>query len=173
MSPTSHPRRGFTLVELMGATAIMALLTTSSFVLVRTAHNAWTRHRDDCERRREAIATLQHLTRKVRQATAVTAISTAADTSGAITLSMPGGTTAIWDHNAGTNQVLYGTVTPTNLLANNITEMTLVGVKADGTNTTTTPDLIHAIRCTVRYTLSRPTGIVTETVSSAAWLRSW
>ena len=78
MSRTDPTRRsGFTLVELMAATAIMAILTTSSFMLVRTAHNAWTRHRDDSERRREAIATLQHLTRKVRQATAVTAISTA------------------------------------------------------------------------------------------------
>jgi hypothetical protein len=157
----------------MAATAIMALVTTSSFVLVRTAHNAWTRHRDDCERRREAIATLQHLMRRVRQATAVTAISAAADASGAITLALPGGTTAVWDHNAGTSQVLYGTSTPTDLLASSITEMTLIGVKADGTNTTTTPDLIHAVRCTVKYNLSRPTGSVTETVSSAAWLRAW
>lgn len=173
MSRIRNTRRGFTLVELMAATAIMALLTTSSFVLVRTAHNSWTRHRDDCERRREAIATLQHLMRRVRQATAVTAISAASDTSGAITLSMPGGTNAMWDHNSGTSQVLYGTTTPTNLLASNITEMTLVGVKADGTSTTVTPDLVHAVRCTVKYNLTRPAGTVTETVSSTAWLRAW
>ena len=57
----STRRSGFTLVELMAAPAITAILTTSSFMLVRTAHNDWTRHRDDSERRREAIATLQHL----------------------------------------------------------------------------------------------------------------
>ena len=87
-------RRGFTLVEVIAATAIMAMLTTASFALVRTANNAWLRHRDDSGQRREAIAALQHIVRRVRQATRVTAISAGRDTSGALTLLMPGGTTA-------------------------------------------------------------------------------
>ena len=103
------PRAASRWSKLIAATAIMAMLTTASFALVRTANNAWLRHRDDCGQRREAIAAMQHIMRRVRQATRVTAISTAADTSGALTLLMPGGTTAIWDHNSGTNQVLYGT----------------------------------------------------------------
>ncbi len=173
MPRTNHRRGGFTLVEMIAATAIMALLTTSSFVIVRTANNAWVRHRDDSNKRREALATLEHIGRRVRQATRVTAISTAADTAGTLTLLMPGGTTAMWSRNSGTNQILYGTTSPTNVLATGITELTFTGIKADGATATTQADLIHAVRCTVKYTITRPTGTVTETVSRSAWLRSW
>jgi type II secretory pathway component PulJ len=161
------------MVELIAATAIMAMLTTSSFMLLRTAHMAWSRHRDDCGRRREAVAVLQHLTRSVRQASKVTAITAAANTAGAITLSMPSGANAMWARNSGTNQVLYGAAAANNLLANNITEMTLVGYKVDGVTATTTTDLIHAVKCTVKYLLNRPSGTTTETVSCSAWLRAW
>jgi prepilin-type N-terminal cleavage/methylation domain-containing protein len=166
-------RRAFTLLEVIAAAAIMATLTTASFALLRTSHNAWLRHRDDSAQRREALAAMQHIMRRVRQATRVTAISTAVDTSGGITLLMPGGTTAIWDHNSGTNQALYGTTTPTNLLAAGITEMTFVGLKADGSTATTQTDLIHAVHCTLKFALSRPAGSVTETISCQAWLRAW
>lgn len=173
MRRTNARRRGFTLVEMIASTAIMATIATSGFVVVRTANNAWVRHRDDANKRREAFAVLEHIARRVRQATRVTAITTAVDTAGALTVLMPSGTNSMWSRNSGTNQVLYGTTSPTNLLATGITEATFVGFKADGTTTTTETDLIHAIRCTVKYTLSRPAGAVTETVSRTAWLRSW
>jgi len=174
MLPTSRQRRrGFTLVEAMAATAIMATLTTASFALVRTANTAWRRHRDDTGARREALVAMQHINRRVRQAVRVTAISTASDTSGALTLLMTGNTNAIWDHNSGTNQILYGTTTATNLLASGITELTLVGLKANGSTTTTETDLIHAVKTTIKYTVTRPSGSVTETLSSTAWLRAW
>src|SRR5688500_8241087 len=96
---TNH-RRGFTLVEVIAATAILATLTTASFALVRTANDAWRRHRDDMLQRGQATATLQHLVRRIRQASNVAAISTAADMSGSLTLQMPDGSTAMWDHNA-------------------------------------------------------------------------
>src|SRR5215211_3237182 len=115
MNRTNQRRTGFTLVEMIAATAIMAMLTTSSFALVRTANDAWRRHQGDSQQRREAIAALQHVVRRVRQANQVTAISTAADMSGFITLQMADGTAALWDHDGATGQVLYGTVTPNNL----------------------------------------------------------
>jgi prepilin-type N-terminal cleavage/methylation domain-containing protein len=174
MSRTNRPTpSGFTLVEVIAATAIMAALTTSSFALVRTSYAVWTRHRDDAQRRQEAIAALQHIIRRVRQASEVTAISAAADNSGALTLLMPDGTSAMWDHNAATSQVLYGAVAPTNLVATGITETTFIGIKADGATQTATPALIHAVNCTVKYTLNRPSGAITETVSCMAWLRAW
>lgn len=116
---------------------------------------------------------MSHIVRRVRQASRVTAISTAADVSGGLTLLMNGTTTAIWEHDSGTNQILYGTTTPANLLAANITELNLIGLKADGTTTTTQPDLIHAVKCTLKYTVPRPAGPATETLSSTAWLRAW
>jgi len=174
MHPTRNKhRRGFTLVEAVAATAIMATLTTASFTLVRTANNAWLRHRNDSGQRREAVVALQHIMRMVRQATRVTAISTAVDASGGLTLLMPAGTTAIWDHDAGTNQILYGTTSANSLLAAGITELTLLGLKADGATATTQTDLIHAIRCTIKYVVTRPAGPVTETLSCEAWLRAW
>jgi prepilin-type N-terminal cleavage/methylation domain-containing protein len=174
MPPTvsRQRRRGFTLVEAIAATAIMATLTTASFALVRTANNAWLRHRDDSNRRREAVVAMQHIMRRVRQASRVTAITAAGDAAGSLTLQMTSGTNAIWSRNSGTNQVLFGTTSATNLLATGVTELTFVGLKANGSATTTQVDLIHAIRATIKYTVPRPGGSVTETLSCTAWLRS-
>jgi len=166
-------RRAFSLLELIASTAIMATLTTSSFVLVRTAHNAWLRHRDDAEQRQAALGALQHIMRRVRQATSVLAISTAADAAGSLTINMSDGTTSVWSRNNGTNQVLYGTSSANNLLAAGITETTFVGYKADGSTATTQVDAIHAVKCTMKYNLTRPSGTTNETVSCMAWLRSW
>lgn len=174
MSRTNrHRRTAFTLVEVIAATAIMAALTTSSFALVRTAHHAWSRHRDDALKRQEAIATLHHVMRRVRQATAVTAISAATDASGALALQMADGSAAMWDHDAGTARALYGSTSPTNVLAEGITEMRFVGMTANGLTATTDVTKIHLVSCTVKYALSRPSGSTTETVSCIAWLRSW
>lgn len=174
MKPTSrHCRPAFTLVEVIAATAIMAMLTTSSFAIVRTAHTAWMRHRDDSEQRREAVAALQHIVRSVRQATEVSAISGTSDMSGSVTLLMPDGTSAIWDHNSGTNQIFYGTATPNSLLAEGITQLNFVGLTANGSSVSTDPSLIHAVTCTVQYALVRPSGTTTELVSCRAWLRAW
>ena len=69
--------------------------------------------------------------------------------------------------------MLYGTTSANNLLATGITELTFVGLKANGSTPTTQTDLIHAIRCTMKYTLTRPSGTTTETISCTAWLRAW
>lgn len=172
MRRTNVRRCGFTLTEMIASMAIMAVITTSGFVVVRTANDAWKRHRDDANKRREAFAAVEHFSRRVRQAIRVTAISAAANTAGSLTVLMPAGVANMWSRNAGTNQVLYGTTSANNLLATGITETTFVGLKANGATTTET-DLIHAVRCTVKYTLSNPAGTVTETVSRTAWLRSW
>ena len=173
MLPTNRHRRAFTLVEMIAATAIMATLTVASFTLVRTANSAWLRHRDDSNSRREATAAMIHIVRRIRQASRVTAITPAADAAGSLTLLMAGSATVVWSRNAGTNQVLYGTSTPTSLLATGITELSFVGLKANGSTPTTQTDLIHAVKCTIKYTVARPSGAVTETMSSLAWLRAW
>ncbi len=172
MRRTNAHRSGFTLTEMIASMAIMAAATTSGFVVIRTANDAWKRHRDDASQRRQAVAVVEHVARRVRQATRVTAISDAASTAGALTVLMPAGVANMWSRNSGTNQVLYGTISANSLLAHGITETTFVGLKANGVTTTET-DLIHAVRCTVRYTLSSPAGPATETVSRTAWLRAW
>lgn len=173
MNRTNRRRCGFTLVEMIAATAIMAVLTTSSFTLVHTANLAWRRHRDDSVQRRAAIAGLQHMCRRIRQATQVTAISAAADTSGYLTLQMPDGTSALWDHDGATSQLMYGTVTANNLLAEGITQASFTGLTANGLLATTDVTKIHAVLCTLRYNLTRPSGSVTEMITCVAWLRAW
>ena len=169
----TNRHRGFTLAEVIAAAAMMAVLTTASFALVRTAHDAWRRHRDDSQQRREAMAALQHVCRRVRQAAQVSAISTAADMSGYLTLQMADGTSALWDHDAATKQVLYGASTANSVLAEGINQMNFLGLTANGLGTTTDPAKIHSVRVTVQYALNRPSGATTETVSSVGWLRAW
>jgi hypothetical protein len=152
---------------------MLAVLTTSSFALVRTAHDAWRLHRSDAEQRREAVAALQHIVRRVRQASEVAAISSPADVSGSLTVLMPDSTSAIWDHDAVTKCVYFGTVTPNNLLAAGITELNVIALTANGAALAPTPALAHSVRCTVKYTLARPAGPVTETITCLAWLRAW
>jgi prepilin-type N-terminal cleavage/methylation domain-containing protein len=174
MNPINRRRcTAFTLVEVIAVTAIMAVLATSSFALVRTAHDAWRRHRDDAGRRREAIAVLQHMVRRLRQATEVTSISGSADMSGYITATMADGTTAAWDHDGAASRVLYGSPTATNLLGEGITAMLLAGFTANGVTATTDPAKIRVVYCRLGYTIAKPTGNTTEYVSCMAWLRSW
>jgi prepilin-type N-terminal cleavage/methylation domain-containing protein len=173
VSPTRRHNAGFTLVELIAATAIMALLTTASFTLIRTANDAWKRHRDDSQQRREAIAALQHICRRIRQAASVAAISAYTNNSGNLTLTMADGSSALWAHNNSTNQILYGTSTANSVLAQGITQLNFVGLTANGLAMAADPAKVHAIVCTVRFNLTRPSGTTTETVTCVAWLRAW
>ncbi|RIK87733.1 MAG: hypothetical protein DCC67_01435 [Planctomycetota bacterium] len=166
-------RAAFTLVEIFAVTTIMAVMAVSTFALVRTANAAWKRHRDDSERRREAIAALQHVVRRLRQATAVAAISGSTDASGYISATMADGSTSAWDHDAAVNRIFYGNPTADNLLAEGIASMTFVGFTANGQTIAADPDDIHLVHCRLGYSLPRPGGSVTEYVSGMAWLRAW
>ena len=169
----NESRTGFTLLEMAVSVAMLATLATSSVVLVRTSYTAWNRHEDDHQQRRAALAVVRHLMRNARQAIAVTAISAASDASGTISLSMSNGNLLVWDHDATSKEVRFGTNAATDLLAKNIEEFTLVGFKVDGTTATNETDLIHSVRCTVKFNLTRPNGTQLKTVSCQAWLRSW
>ena len=164
---------GLSLLELVITMAMTAALTTASVTLLRTSQTAWNRHHSDQQRRQNAAAVLRHVVRRVRQATVITAISAAADASGSLSAMRVDGTTLVWDHDNGSNQVLYGETTATSLLARDITAMTFVGYKVDGLTPTTDVGLIHSIRCTVAFPVERPSGPATEQTSCLAWLRSW
>lgn len=154
-------------------TAIMALVAASTMTLVRTAYTAWNRHDDDQLQRQQAAAVLRHIGRHVRQAKAVTAISTAADNSGTLSLLMPSGETYVWDHNGTTKEVSFGIDTASSLLALGIEELNFRAVKVDGVTQVAEVGLIHSIHCTVKFNLTRPAGNQLITVSSQACLRAW
>ncbi|CAK9037525.1 Secretin OutD (General secretion pathway protein D) (Pectic enzymes secretion protein OutD) (Type II secretion system protein D) (T2SS protein D) [Durusdinium trenchii] len=144
-----------TLLELMAATTIMATLMASVVVLVRSSYSVWQAHETDMEAAETAYSTLRHFVRSARQATAVSALSPAADTSGNLSLVMESGDIWLWQHTGAGGQVLFG-VAPSSadqLLADNIDQMTFVGYEADGTTPTTTVGDIRSIKCTVQVTM--------------------
>lgn len=166
-------RCGFSLLELIVTTTMLATLTASCMVIMRTSYTAWNRHEDDHALRGSGLAVLKHIVRETRQARAVTAISLASDDSGKLTLLDADGNVLVWEHNAGTKQVLFGETTATHVLATDIEELNFVGIKADGTTATTDPGLIHSVQCTTKVNIPRPSGTETVTTSNRAWLRAW
>jgi len=166
-------RSGFTLLELIVSTAMLAMLATACMMLVRTSYTAWNRHEDDHSQRQEGLAVLRHIARQTRQSKAVMAITAASDNSGSLSLLTTDGRLLIWNHNAATKEVLYGENTATNVLATGIEELTFIGLKVNGSTQTTSPGLIHSVECTTKVNLIRPAGIETVTSSCRAWLRAW
>lgn len=165
-------RRGLSLLEMMIATATMATLMASVVVLVRTGHQAWDAYETDLQITENGYATLRHLTRQLRQADAVTAISTAVDTSGSISVLMPDSSTYTWDHDSVSDVVNFNNGSGSQLLAWDIDQLTFIGYEADGTTQTTTVDDIQIVECRLQVTLPRGGG-TPVTLSTRAWIRNW
>ena len=172
MKPKACKRRGMTLLELVIASSMMAVLLTAATLVLRTSRQAWEAHEGDYTRLEGLHATLRHMVRQVRQADAVTAISAAGDNSGTLTLAMPDGSTVAWDHDGATSTVRCGVTTADQLLSTNITGLNIVGYKPDGVTATTVPSEIQNLKVSVTVQLPRETN-ATRTYSSWAWIRSW
>lgn len=172
MKPRACKRRGMTLLELVIASSMMAVLLTAVTLVLRTSRQAWEAHEGDYTRLEGLHATLRHIVRQVRQADAVTAISAAGDNSGALTLAMPDGSKVAWDHDGATNTVKCGVTTADQLLATSITGLNIVGYKADGVTATAVPSEIQNLKVSVTVQLPREVN-ATRTYSSWAWIRSW
>jgi len=173
MKNSKITRLGFTLLELLVSTAMLAALTTSCMGIVRTSYTAWHRHEDDHSRRQSGLVVLQHIVRQARQAKAVMAISLANDDSGSLSLLSVDGNVLVWDHNGATKEVLYGMGTATEVLATGIEKLNFVGFELDGETETIEPGLIHSMKCTTEVQLTRPAGTEDVVTSCQAWLRGW
>ena len=169
---TRH-RAAFTLLELTVTTGMLALIATSSMVLVRTSYTAWNRHEDDHAQRQAGLAVLRHITRQARQARSVVAISAATDNSGTLSLLTTDGQLQVWDHDAVTKEVRFGIDTATDVLATGIEELTFVGLKVNGWEQTMQPGWIHSVQATTKVNLTRPSGTDVVTSSCQAWIRAW
>ena len=163
---------GFTLLELTVAMAMLVVISTSCMMLVRTSYAAWSRHTQDNEKRQSAMALLRHLTRQVRQAKAVSAITDAAETSGSLSLLKQDGTTVVWEHDAATKTVNYGVGSATEVLATGIEGLRFSGVKRNFVATTDV-GLIHTVVFYVDINVDRPSGSSAEMWSGSGQIRSW
>ena len=158
-------RRGITLLEMVIASSMLALVLTSISVVMRSGRGAWEAHEADFTRIQAAHATVRHLVRNVRQAKEVVAID-----SGSISLLMQDGDILVWDHDSGSDQVLFGVTSATNLLAPDITGLRFEGFEADGVTPTTVD--VQCLRIEVTFDLPVATN-PRRTVSSWAWVRTW
>ena len=155
------------LLELVIASSIMAVVMTTVMVVLRTGRQAWEAHEGDCTRIEAAHATLRHVVRQIRQADRVTDIKP-----DRLTLELPGGDSHVWDHSATTVNYGVNVSEPTDLLAPNVARMVFTGFRADGATVTTTAAEVQCLRIDVTVELPRATA-GTRTVSSWAWVRSW
>lgn len=157
---------------MIAATTIMAVVMTSVIVVIRSGYAVWNAYEQDLDVAENAYGVLRHFVRQMRQATAVTAISAASDTTGDLSYTTAGGITQSWSLNGGTSQVTFNNGTVTNVLANSINQLIFEGFKADGVTPTMVVADIHVVKCTVQVTLTKGGG-TTRTVSAKAWIRSW
>jgi prepilin-type N-terminal cleavage/methylation domain-containing protein len=165
-------RGGFSLVEMMAATTIMAVIMTSVIVVFRSGYAVWNAYEQDVDVAENAYGVLRHFVRQMRQSTAVTAISAPSDTTGDLSFLTAGGVTQSWSLNGGTSQVSFNNGTTTNTLAKSINQMIFEGYEADGVTATTVVDNVQMVKCTVQVTMTQG-GSTTRTVSAKAWIRSW
>jgi Tfp pilus assembly protein PilW len=167
---TANPRpSGLSLLEMMVATAMMAMLMASVVVVMRSGRTIWDAQEADIDRLENGYGVLRHFVQQMRQAESITAISAASDTTGDLSFLTATGTTRSWSHNGGPAEVLFNAGTGNQLLAKNINTLTFVGYEADGATPTTVLNDIQAVQCTVQVTLAG----ATRTVSCRAWIRSW
>ena len=94
-------------LEMMAATTIMAVIMTSVIVVIRSGYAVWNAYEQDLDVAENAYGVLRHFVRQMRQATAVTAISAASDTTGDLCYTTAGGVTQSLSLNGGTSQVTF------------------------------------------------------------------
>ncbi len=150
--------------------AVMAVLVTSVAFVLRSSQTAWAVTDSDRARLEAAYSTIRHITRHVRQAESVTAITDILQPSGSITAQMPDGSTHTWTHTG--NTVYYGSPLPTSVLAQGIDEMTVQGYLADATTPAPLPDDVQLVHVTVRVQTTQQSG-GDRTFSAWIWVRSW
>src|SRR5438876_951454 len=92
-------RGGLSLLEMMAATAIMATLTVSIVVVMRSGYAIWNAQEADIDVLENGYGVLRHFARQMRQATAITAITAAGNTTGSLSFTTSAGATCTWARN--------------------------------------------------------------------------
>lgn len=156
---------------MMAATAIMATITASVVVVMRSGYAIWNAQEADIDVLENGYGVLRHFFTQMRQATSITAISASNNTQGTLSFLTSSGVTRTWARDSSSN-IYFNNGTLNQLLAKNIISLTFTGYKADGITATTTVSDIQVVQCQVQITLPRGAG-VTRTLTSKAWVRCW
>src|SRR5215208_4968338 len=122
-------RSGLSLLEMMAATAIMATLTASVVVVMRSGYAVWNAQEADIDVLENGYGLLRHFVTQMRQGTAISAITAANNTAGSVSFTTSTGITRTWARN-GSNDVYFNNGTANQLLAKNINSLAFTGYKA-------------------------------------------
>ena len=90
-------RRGMTLLELVIASTMLAVVLASVGVVMRTGRLAWEAHSNDYTRVEAAHAVIRHIVRSVRQAARVDSVTPSVDDSGRLALKLTDGSVVVAD----------------------------------------------------------------------------
>src|SRR5262245_65610370 len=112
-------RRGLSLLEMMAATAIMATLTASVVVVMRSGYAVWNAQEADIDVLENGYGVLRHFVTEMRQAANVSSITAANNTQGNLSFITSGGATRTWARNASSD-VYFNNGTSNQLLAKGI-----------------------------------------------------
>src|SRR5258708_19804976 len=92
--------RGLSLLEMMAATAIMSTVTAAVVVVMNTGFSAWKAQEADIDVLENGYGVLRHVARQLRQATGVTAITAAGNTTASLSFNLATGPTPTLPRNA-------------------------------------------------------------------------
>jgi len=163
-------RFGFSMLELLVATALMVSAVTAVGVLLRVNYGAWLEYRSTSLRQESAFGVMRHLVREARQCKEVLQVTGSSDTSGRLSILHADDRILTWDHSG--EEVRFGEVSPTGLLGNHITSFTVVGLQKDRVTETNDSDEIHCLQFAVTYHLpERPDS--NRTISTLVWIRAF
>ncbi len=166
-------RPGITLLELVVASSMLAVVMTSLTLVLRTARTSWETNDSDFAAIHHAHTVVRHFVRQAREATQLTALSTKS-----VQLKFRDGSTQTWAHQASgngyTNVVLvnYSNSSQVVPLAYGIPNLSFRGFKADGVTPTTTVDDMRVVEVTATVLIPGKAN-APQSVSSKVWIRSW
>lgn len=173
--PARRRRRGVTLLELVIASSMLAVIMTSLSMVMRTARVAWEANDNDYAALHHGQTVARHFVRQAREARSVKRLTNGGDN---ISLQLRDGSQLTWDHvgNSGGNTdvvlLSFSTSGQQIPLAYNIRNLSFTGYEADGKTVATDVDDIRLVQVNVTVVLPRGSN-PQQTFSSKVWIRSW
>lgn len=184
----STNRVGLTLLELIIASAMIAVVMTSVSLVLRTARTSWEASDGDYSSMHHAMTVARHFVRQCREGRMVHELGAGGKS---VTVQKSSGEILRWEYSASDSSVTLvylqptvtvplGTAIPVSSmnvvnkvpLAYEISDLSFIGYEADGVTTTTNPEDMQLLE--IRLTVPTPSkSTPMTTLSSHVWVRSW
>jgi hypothetical protein len=170
----SASRRAITLLELVVAGSMLAVIATSLNLVLRTSRTAWETSDTEVAAKHHAQSVLLHFVRSAREAYKVVAM-----TASSITLETRTGAQISWQHmpvgpngRSGTVMVRDSASGMQSPLAYDIHSLAFKAFKADGATLAATVDEIRLVQIDASVVVPGTTHPI-QNYSSRVWIRAW